>query len=89
MLVLARLGDGRTLGSARAEMNAIVLVEWGDVVESTFGDHLLVRLEHIDDDTDARTVTIQPFGLTWAPRWARLTAECERALAAAVVGEGD
>ena len=41
-----------------AEFDGIVLVEWGDVVESTFGDHLLVRLEHIDDDSDARTMTI-------------------------------
>jgi tRNA threonylcarbamoyladenosine biosynthesis protein TsaE len=72
-----------------AEYDGVVLVEWGDVVESSFGDHLLVRLEHVDDDTDARTVTIQPFGRTWASRWGRLSAECERALAAAAAGEDD
>ena len=72
-----------------AEYDGVVLVEWGDVVESSFGDHLVVRLEHVEDDTDARTVTIQPFGRTWASRWGRLSAECERALAAAVAGEDD
>ena len=34
-----------------AEYHGIVLVEWGDVVESMFGDHLVVHLEH-DDDPD-------------------------------------
>jgi len=73
-----------------AEYDGIVLVEWGDVVESTFGDHLLVRLEHVDDEVEARVVTIQPFGRTWAARWERLGAECQRALATAaqVTGEG-
>ena len=36
-----------------AEFDGIVLVEWGDVVESTFGDHLVVRLEHVDEPTTA------------------------------------
>ncbi|MBA3605612.1 MAG: tRNA (adenosine(37)-N6)-threonylcarbamoyltransferase complex ATPase subunit type 1 TsaE [Acidimicrobiia bacterium] len=57
-----------------AEFDGIVVVEWGDVVESTFGDHLLVRLEHVADDTEARTVTIDPSGVTWAVRWTALTA---------------
>ncbi len=34
-----------------AEFDGIVLIEWGDVVEATIGDHLVVHLEH-DDDTD-------------------------------------
>ena len=33
-----------------AEFDGIVLVEWGDVVESTFGEHLVVRLDLVDDD---------------------------------------
>jgi tRNA threonylcarbamoyladenosine biosynthesis protein TsaE len=34
-----------------AEDRGIVLVEWGDVVESMFGDHLVVHLEpDVDDD---------------------------------------
>ena len=35
-----------------AEFDGIVLVEWGDVVEATFGDHLVVHLEHDVDDVD-------------------------------------
>ncbi|MET0663197.1 MAG: tRNA (adenosine(37)-N6)-threonylcarbamoyltransferase complex ATPase subunit type 1 TsaE [Ilumatobacteraceae bacterium] len=36
-----------------AEFDGIVLVEWGDVVETTFGEHLVVHLEYddaVDDD---------------------------------------
>jgi tRNA threonylcarbamoyladenosine biosynthesis protein TsaE len=33
-----------------AEFNGIVLVEWGDVIAATLGQHLEVRLE-LDDDT--------------------------------------
>ena len=36
-----------------AEFDGIVLVEWGDVVEATLGEHLVVRLEH-DDERDDR-----------------------------------
>ena len=32
-----------------ASFNGIVLVEWGDVAGSAFGDHLEVRLNHVDD----------------------------------------
>lgn len=41
-----------------AEYDGVVLVEWGDVVESIFGDHLLVRLEtdDVDDADDADDV---------------------------------
>jgi tRNA threonylcarbamoyladenosine biosynthesis protein TsaE len=55
-----------------AEFDGIVLVEWGDVVESTFGEHLVVRLELLDGDVDARRITIAPTGPTWARRWAAL-----------------
>ena len=34
-----------------ADFDGIVLVEWGDVVAGTIGDHLEVRLEHDDTDT--------------------------------------
>ena len=42
-----------------AEFDGIVLVEWGDVVETTFGDHLVVRLEYddVDEPTTTRTST--------------------------------
>src|SRR6478735_12281276 len=55
-----------------AEFDGIVLVEWGDVVESTFGEHLVVRLDLLDGDVDARRITIAPTGPTWAHRWAAL-----------------
>ena len=55
-----------------AELDGIVLVEWGDVVESTFGEHLVVRLDVVDGDLDARRITIAPTGATWARRWSAL-----------------
>jgi tRNA threonylcarbamoyladenosine biosynthesis protein TsaE len=55
-----------------AEYRGIVLVEWGDVAESTFGDHLVVRLAVVDADPDARLIEINPVGGSWSRRWARL-----------------
>lgn len=59
-----------------AEFGGVVLVEWGDVVDSFFGDHLHVHLEQDpDDDTDelsldrARLVEIAATGSAWAGRW--------------------
>ena len=60
-----------------AESKAIVLVEWGDVVDSLFGDHLLVHLESDPDDLDARTLDLSASGPRWASRWSRLEAACE------------
>ena len=57
-----------------AEFDGIVLVEWGDVVEFTFGDHLVVRLELVDGDLDSRMITITPVGASWARRWEALSA---------------
>lgn len=57
-----------------AEFDGIVLVEWGDVVSSAFGEHLVVRLDLVDGEVDARLITITPSGGTWARRW---TALCE------------
>jgi tRNA threonylcarbamoyladenosine biosynthesis protein TsaE len=70
---LERLGEVADLALAElAEFEGIVLVEWGDVVESTFGEHLVVRLELLDSDTDARRITIAATGPTWAHRWPAL-----------------
>ncbi len=62
-----------------AEFGGVVLVEWGDVVERIFGDHLTVHLEQDpDDETDdlaldrARLVSIDGTGPTWAGRWEAL-----------------
>ncbi|MGB8859571.1 MAG: tRNA (adenosine(37)-N6)-threonylcarbamoyltransferase complex ATPase subunit type 1 TsaE [Ilumatobacteraceae bacterium] len=56
------------------EYDGIVLVEWGDVVARSLGDHLLVQLDAIDDDDEARLVTIGGVGRAWAARWERLEA---------------
>lgn len=76
-----------------AEYQGIVLVEWGDVADALFGDHLVVQLESdvfADDDLDAdvdgevdaladsiRLIEISASGANWAPRWSRLVEACE------------
>ena len=74
-----------------ADDDGIVLVEWGDVVETLFGDHVSVHLEvDIDDgdddsgldpgaatDEQPRLVEISAVGLSWASRWSRVLAACE------------
>ena len=71
---LDQLAEVTELGLAElAEDHGIVIVEWGDVVESTFGEHVVVRLELVDDDPDTRLVTITAVGPTWARRWAALS----------------
>jgi tRNA threonylcarbamoyladenosine biosynthesis protein TsaE len=59
------------------ESDGIVLVEWGDVVERSLGEHLTVHLEHDSADDDARCITVSATGRAWAMRWARV----EQALA--------
>ena len=60
------------------ESDGIVMVEWGDVVAGSLGDHIVVRLEFDETDENARNVAISAAGRTWAARWA----EIERRLAA-------
>ncbi len=60
-----------------AESHGIVLVEWGDVADALFPDHLQVRLAldaATPDDVDARVITLTPRGGTWSRRWDRLLA---------------
>ena len=38
-----------------AEFGGIVVVEWGDVVAASLGDHLVVRLEPVEGDEEARS----------------------------------
>lgn len=59
-----------------AEFRGVVLVEWGDVVESLFGDHLVVRLEPGDTD-DERLIEMAGVGPSWAGRWDRLAEAVE------------
>ena len=50
------------------EPSAIVVVEWGDMVEPLLpSDHLLVELSHGEDVLD-RTVTFTPTGPNWESR---------------------
>ena len=54
---LEQLAEVADLGLGElAEYHGIVLVEWGDVAESTFGEHLVVRLDLVDGELDARVV---------------------------------
>ena len=59
------------------ESDGIVIVEWGDVVAGSLGDHVLVRLDFDEADDGARDIEITATGRTWAARWA----EIERRLA--------
>lgn len=54
------------------ESDGIVLLEWGDVVAGVLGDHMMVRLDHVDDDEGARLLTVGATGRSWAPRWSRI-----------------
>lgn len=62
-----------------AEFGGIVLVEWGDVAGSAFGDHLEVRLEIDPDDVDEdlRCVEVTAIGPAWAGRWDHLNSALE------------
>jgi len=60
------------------EYDGIVLVEWGDVVARSLGDHLLVQLDPADDDEDAREITLGGIGRAWAARWDKLEAATAR-----------
>ena len=54
------------------EYDGIVLLEWGDVVVQSLGDHLMVHLVADPDDDDARRITVSGTGRPWALRWDRL-----------------
>lgn len=61
----------------QADMGAVVVVEWGDVVDGLLGDCLTVRLSHHDDDLDGnddlRDIEISVTGHRWDARWERLS----------------
>ncbi len=60
------------------EYDGIVLLEWGDVVLQSLGDHLMVQLVADPDDDDARRIAVSGTGRAWAMRWDRLTSALER-----------
>ena len=59
------------------EYDGIVLLEWGDVVAQSLGEHLLVHLVADLDDDDVRHITLSGTGRSWALRWDRLGAAVE------------
>jgi tRNA threonylcarbamoyladenosine biosynthesis protein TsaE len=60
------------------ESDGIVMVEWGDVVAGTLGEHALVRMEFDDANEDGRYLVVSATGRAWAMRWD----DIERRLAA-------
>lgn len=70
---LGTLGEIADLGlRERADLGAVVLVEWGDVAGGLLGDHLCIDLAPDDDDDDVRHVTVSVSGHVWDSRWDRL-----------------
>jgi tRNA threonylcarbamoyladenosine biosynthesis protein TsaE len=70
-----------------AESDGVLLVEWGDVVGASIGDHLEIRLERVEGDAgdaaddlvddERRSIVITAVGRDWARRWDRLGAALE------------
>jgi tRNA threonylcarbamoyladenosine biosynthesis protein TsaE len=61
-----------------AEFDGVVLIEWGDVIASSLGDHLEIWLQpDPHGDEGAREIEISGFGPSWASRWDRLCAAVE------------
>ena len=56
------------------EYDGIVLIEWGDVIAGSLGDHLLVQLDAVADEEESRMITIGGIGREWAARWERIAA---------------
>jgi tRNA threonylcarbamoyladenosine biosynthesis protein TsaE len=55
-----------------AEGAGVLLVEWGDAVETLLPeDHLIVELT-VPGEGEERAVSIRPVGSAWAARWERL-----------------
>jgi tRNA threonylcarbamoyladenosine biosynthesis protein TsaE len=77
---LDRLSEVADLALAElADFDGIVLVEWGDVADGSFGDHLAVRLVADDPaEPDARDIELTAAGAAWASRWSRLATSLER-----------
>jgi tRNA threonylcarbamoyladenosine biosynthesis protein TsaE len=70
---LRTLGEVADLGlRERADLGAVVIVEWGDVAAGVLGDHLRIDIEPDEDDDDTRHLTVSVEGHSWDARWERL-----------------
>lgn len=43
--------------------DGVLLVEWGDVVAGALGEHLAVRLEHVNGHDQQRLITVEAAGI--------------------------
>lgn len=59
------------------EYGGILMLEWGDVVAGSLGDHLEVRLEHDPDDETVRHIDVTGTGKVWAMRWSAVESALE------------
>jgi tRNA threonylcarbamoyladenosine biosynthesis protein TsaE len=75
---LDRVQDVVDLGlQDQLDDGAILLVEWGDAVESLLPeDHLVITFTAGPDET--RTISVRGVGDAWAARWERLEYDLER-----------
>ncbi len=81
---LDRTGEVSDL--ALAELDGVLLIEWGEPASGLIGDHLVVHLEfpdratldeadrHHDDDESGRILSMTPCGHTWTRRWPKIEA---------------
>lgn len=70
---LDRISEVEDLGLGELVADdGVLLVEWGDVVDTLWRDHLTVTLTPVADDDDARRMEVRASGSRWASRWDRL-----------------
>lgn len=69
---LDRYGEIDDLALGELLDSGVLLIEWGEVASGEFADRLVVELDLVDDDVDARSVAVRPAGRLWASRWTAL-----------------
>lgn len=70
---LTTTGEVADLGlREQADMGAVVLIEWGDVVGDIFDDALTIEFLHVDADDESRRISLTAHGARWDSRWPSL-----------------